>query len=118
MPHLLAGRSRAERRSKRPWTDAIKADLKLTAVKGDFTLKPHSKFKRATAWLSDDQDRLLLKVEAEVFVGSYGLLAIGGLIAMAIGGLLLTNTSNPNFQVSRWLVLLIPAFVGNPGSPG
>ena len=53
----------------RKW-DAIKADLKLTAVKGDFTLKPHSKFKKATAWLSDDQDRLLLKVEAEVFVGS------------------------------------------------
>lgn len=53
----------------RKW-DAIKADLKLVAVKDDFTLKPHSKFKKATAWLSDDRDRLLLKVDAEVFVGS------------------------------------------------
>jgi len=53
----------------RKW-EAIKADLKLVAVKDDLTLKPHAKFKKATAWLSDDRDRLLLKVEAEVFVGS------------------------------------------------
>ncbi len=53
----------------RKW-DAIKADLKLVAVKDNFTLQPHAKFKKATAWLSDDRDRLLLKVDAEVFVGS------------------------------------------------
>jgi hypothetical protein len=55
--------------AKRNW-DAIKCDLKLNGVQDDFTLKPHAKFKKASAWLSDDSDRLLLKVEADVFVGS------------------------------------------------
>jgi hypothetical protein len=53
----------------REW-DAIKCDLQLRAVEKDFTLAPYKKFKRATTWLSDDADRLLLRVEAEVFVGS------------------------------------------------
>ncbi|MEQ1850931.1 MAG: DUF3108 domain-containing protein, partial [Chthoniobacteraceae bacterium] len=55
--------------AKRSW-DAIKCDLKLNGVQEDFALKPHAKFKKAFAWFSDDSDRLLLKVEAEVFVGS------------------------------------------------
>jgi len=49
--------------------DAIKCDLKLREVDKKFTLKTHSKFKNAVAWFSDDQDRLLLKIEAEVFIG-------------------------------------------------
>lgn len=49
--------------------NAIKFDLQLNRVK-DGQLQPHRKFRRATAWLSDDQDRLLLKIEAQVFVGS------------------------------------------------
>ncbi len=53
----------------REW-DAIKCDIKLREVMRDFTVAPHRKFKKAAAWLSDDKDRLLLRVEAEVFVGS------------------------------------------------
>jgi hypothetical protein len=50
---------------------AIKSDLKLWRIDDDdLELKPHTKFKRATAWISDDSDRLLLRVEAEIFVGS------------------------------------------------
>jgi hypothetical protein len=49
--------------------NAIKFDLQLNRIK-DGRLLPHRKFRRATAWLSDDQDRLLLKIEAQVFVGS------------------------------------------------
>ncbi len=50
--------------------DAIKLELKLRRITKKLELEPHAKFKRATAWLSDDRDRLLLKVQAEVSVGS------------------------------------------------
>lgn len=49
--------------------NAIKFDLQLNRIK-DGQLQPHRKFRRAKAWLSDDPDRLLLKIEAQVFVGS------------------------------------------------
>ncbi len=39
-------------------------------MKKNLELEPHKKFKRAFAWLSDDRDRMLLKIEAEIFVGS------------------------------------------------
>ncbi len=53
----------------REW-DTIKCDLQLSSITDDFTLMPHKKFKKATAWISDDGDRLLLKISAEVQVGS------------------------------------------------
>jgi hypothetical protein len=49
--------------------NAIKFDLQLNRIK-DGQLQPHRKFRRASAWLSDDSDRLFLKMEAQVFVGS------------------------------------------------
>ena len=49
---------------------AIRCSLKLNEIAKDFTLKQHKKFKSATAWFSDDADRLLLRVESEVFIGS------------------------------------------------
>jgi hypothetical protein len=52
----------------RDWP-AIRCDLSLRAINKDFTLAPHAKFKKASAWLSDDADRLLLRIDAEVFVG-------------------------------------------------
>ena len=63
----VLGRERLEI-SKKPRA-AIKLGLKLREIGKDFELKPHEKFKRATVWLSDDGDRLLLKIEAEIFVG-------------------------------------------------
>lgn len=50
--------------------DAIKCELRLQGVTKKLELEPHKKFKRAFIWVSDDGDRLLLKVQAEVFVGS------------------------------------------------
>lgn len=50
--------------------DAIKCQLRLQGINKRLELEPHKKFKRAFAWLSDDGDRLLLKIEAEIFVGS------------------------------------------------
>jgi Protein of unknown function (DUF3108) len=49
--------------------NAIRFDLRLNRIKQG-QLQPHRKFRRATAWLSDDADRLLLKIDAQVFVGS------------------------------------------------
>jgi hypothetical protein len=50
---------------------AIRLDLKLRRIASKtFELAPHAKFKRATAWLSDDNDRLFLQTNAEIFVGS------------------------------------------------
>ena len=42
---------------------------------------------------------------AEVFVSGFGVLGIGGAVSLILGGLLLTSTSNPSFQVERWLVV-------------
>ncbi len=50
--------------------DAIKLELKLRRITKKLELEKHAKFKRATAWLSDDRERLLLKIQAEVSVGS------------------------------------------------
>ena len=49
---------------------AIKCQIKLEGITKELILEPHKKFKEAFAWLSDDGDRLLLKIKAEIFVGS------------------------------------------------
>ena len=50
--------------------NAIKFDLQLSKIGKQGQLEAHRKFRRATAWLSDDPDRLLLRIEAQIFVGS------------------------------------------------
>lgn len=49
---------------------AIKLDVKLQKINRAWALEPHAKFKRASVWISDDSDRILLKAEAEIFVGT------------------------------------------------
>ncbi len=46
---------------------------------------------------------------AEIFVSGFGVLGIGGAVALVLGGILLTNTSNPDFQVNRWLLYSVAA---------
>ena len=50
--------------------NAIKMDLKLQRVNKKNELEPHRKFKRATIWISDDNDRVLLRIESQIFVGT------------------------------------------------
>jgi hypothetical protein len=50
--------------------DAIKLDLQLKRIGKHRELEPHRKFRRATIWVSDDAERLLLRIEAQVFVGT------------------------------------------------
>jgi membrane-bound serine protease (ClpP class) len=47
----------------------------------------------------------LILITAEVFVTGFGVLGIGGIIALAFGGLILTGSGDTGFQVSRWLVI-------------
>jgi hypothetical protein len=49
---------------------AIKLDLQLKKVGKHNELEPHKKFRRASVWVSDDSDRLLLRIEASIFVGT------------------------------------------------
>ena len=49
--------------------NAIKVEMKLDKIK-DHDLKPHKKFKQAIVWLSNDPDRLILRIEAHVFLGT------------------------------------------------
>ena len=50
--------------------NAIKFDLQLNKIGKTGELEPHRKFRHASAWISDDPDRLLLRLEAQIFVGS------------------------------------------------
>jgi hypothetical protein len=49
---------------------AIKLDLKLNKIGKDLELEPHRKFRHGTIWISDDADRILLRIEAQIFVGT------------------------------------------------
>ena len=48
---------------------AIRLDLELNKIGKKGELEPHKKFRQASIWISDDADRLLLRIEASVFVG-------------------------------------------------
>ena len=50
--------------------NAIKLDLQLKRIGKHLELEPHRKFRRGTIWVSDDADRLLLRIEAQIFVGT------------------------------------------------
>jgi hypothetical protein len=49
---------------------AIKIDLQLSKLGKNLDLEPHRKFRRATIWVSDDADRLVLRAEAQIFIGT------------------------------------------------
>ena len=50
--------------------NAVKLDLQLSRIGKDLDLEPHRKFRRATIWVSDDANRILLLIEAQIFVGT------------------------------------------------
>jgi hypothetical protein len=49
---------------------AIKLDLQLKRIGKYFELEPHRKFRRATIWISDDEIRIPVRIEAQIFVGT------------------------------------------------
>ncbi len=50
--------------------NAIKLDLRLKRIGKHLELEPHKKFRRATIWVSNDAERLILRIDAQVFVGT------------------------------------------------
>ena len=50
--------------------NAIKLDLQLEHIGKHLELEPHKKFRGATIWVSDDAERLILRIEAQIFVGT------------------------------------------------
>jgi len=49
---------------------SIKLDVGLQKVGKNFQLEPHKKFRRASVWVSDDNLRLPLRAEAQIFIGT------------------------------------------------
>jgi len=49
---------------------AIKLDLRLHKVGKNLELEPHKKFRRASVWVSDDTNRIPLRAEAQIFIGT------------------------------------------------
>lgn len=49
---------------------AIKLNVQIKKIGKHNQLEPHKKFRHANVWVSDDKDRLLLRIEASLFVGS------------------------------------------------
>jgi len=50
--------------------NAIKLNLQLKHIGKHLELEPHKKFRGATVWVSDDAERLILRIDAQIFVGS------------------------------------------------
>ena len=50
--------------------DALRLDVQLRKIGKDRELLPYKKFKRATVWLSNDPERLVLRIEAQILVGT------------------------------------------------
>jgi hypothetical protein len=50
--------------------NAIKVDLQLKRIGKNLDLEPYRKFRRATVWISDDANRIPLRIEAQIFVGT------------------------------------------------
>lgn len=49
--------------------NAIRLKVVMSKVGKDGQLEPHKKFREATVWLSNDNNRLVLRIEAQVFIG-------------------------------------------------
>ena len=49
--------------------NAIKLDLKLKGIDKKMRLKEHKLFKGGRGWLSDDEKRIPLRIEADIFIG-------------------------------------------------
>jgi membrane-bound serine protease (ClpP class) len=47
----------------------------------------------------------------EIIVPGFGVFGVGGVIAFLGGGLILTTSDDPEFQVSRWLLLVTAAVI-------
>jgi membrane-bound serine protease (ClpP class) len=54
----------------------------------------------------------MVLLAAEIFVTGFGVLGIGGLVAVVLGGLILMSGNDADIRVSRWLILALASVVG------
>ena len=82
----------------------VLAHLAIAAPSG-----PHD----AATWAEHAADHAAVELLiGERLMIAGGALGVGGIVSLILGGLLLTSTSNPEFQVSRWLIYGWAAVIG------
>ena len=65
-------------REKHRGYSCIKLDLKINNIDKDTkNLKPYKKMKKATLWISDDADRILVELRSKVFIGDVRMVLTG-----------------------------------------
>lgn len=71
-PYLARARvaGRESLRIRGRTVDAIRVELDLRGLQPDGSTTAVKKLRRARAWLSDDADRVVVRAEADVFIGS------------------------------------------------
>jgi len=75
-PHLV--KAYVEGRDLHNGHNAIRMDISMQKIDPDsMALLPYKKLKKATLWLSDDQDRIPLEIRAEVFIGDVRVVLTG-----------------------------------------
>ena len=70
---MYLARLKVEGREKLRWRGkdrpAIRVALEIDRIEKDYSLSPHKKFHHGTIWVSDDDLRVVLRIEVKVFVG-------------------------------------------------
>jgi len=57
--------------------DTIKLNVRIRKVMEDLRLAPFTRMRSASLWLSDDDDRIPLEIEADVFIGFVSVRLVG-----------------------------------------
>jgi hypothetical protein len=57
--------------------DTIKLNVRIRKVMDDLRLAPFTRMRSASLWLSDDDDRIPLEIEADVFIGFVSVRLVG-----------------------------------------
>ena len=60
---------REKKRFEEATVNAIKLDVKISKIHGNMTIEPYTKIERATVWISDDEYRVPLELNAKIFIG-------------------------------------------------
>jgi Protein of unknown function (DUF3108). len=96
--------------------NAIKLDLQLKRIGKHLELEPHKKFRGATIWVSDDAERLILRIDAQIFVGTVfaNCSRCVSIIQIRLVGLPLTANRRPRHRTHA-LAVGIRKLLARPG---
>lgn len=60
---------REKKTIKRKTYNAIKLDVNISKIHSNMTIEPYTKIEQATIWISDDEFRLPLEFQGDIFIG-------------------------------------------------